>query len=172
MPVLRCTSKLLADIDDTPQAGLGGSSPIGDWYGHIFTIERRKCILFINESTLFVCMALNVVKADYRHLKPFFVELLGRTLLQEGFDKTEIALVVGLYEELTVGRTSNRSAVASLVNRVGDVKTIITYPYGLKDVDAVTITHLLNGRPMKPIGYRNGLEMMQAFVAQARHCED
>ena len=167
MPVLRCTSKLLADIDDTPQMGLGSPSPIGDWYGHIFTVERRKCILFVNEPTLFVCMALNVVKADYRHLKPFFVELLGRTLLQEGFDETEIALVVGLHEELAVGRTTNRSAIASLVNRVGDAKASIAYHGGLENVNIVAITHLLNGTPMKPIRYLNGLEMMKAFVAQA-----
>ena len=112
MPVLRCTSKLFTEIDDTPLKGPGTPSPIGDWYGNIFNIERRKCILFINERTLFVCLALNVVKADYRHLTPFFGELLGRTLLQEGFTEREAALVVGLHKELVVGRTTNRSAVA------------------------------------------------------------
>ena len=168
MPVLRCTSKLLADIDDTPLMDPGSSAPLGDWYGHVFTVERRKCILFINEPTLFVCLALNVVKADYRHLKPFFVELLGRTLLQEGFEGTEIVLVVSLHEELTVDRTTNRSTVASLNNRVGDAKTILAYDGGLENVDVVTLTHLLNDTPMKPIRYSKGLEMMKAFVARAR----
>jgi hypothetical protein len=31
----------------------------GDWYGHIFTIERRKCVMVINEPTLFVGPAVD-----------------------------------------------------------------------------------------------------------------
>ena len=73
MPVLRCTSKLLADIDDPPLAdSASSSSPLGDWYGHLFTIDRRKCVMFINEPTLFVCLVFDVVKADYRDSGPFF----------------------------------------------------------------------------------------------------
>jgi hypothetical protein len=38
MPVLRCTSKLLADIDDVASAATMAPSPLGDWYGNIFSI--------------------------------------------------------------------------------------------------------------------------------------
>ena len=71
MPFLRCTSKLLADIDDLPSME-SPVSPLGDWYGHLFTIDRRKCLMFINEPTLFVCPIFDVVKADYRDIAPLF----------------------------------------------------------------------------------------------------
>jgi hypothetical protein len=81
MPILRCTSKLLKEIDDSPTVdAVPSSSPLGDWYGHLFTVERRKCIIFINEPTLFVCIACNLLKADYRSIKPFFAKLLMQTL--------------------------------------------------------------------------------------------
>lgn len=85
MLVIHCTSKLLADIDDPPVVAAVEPSPIGDWCGHIFTVERRKCILFINERTLFVCLAIGVVKSDYRWIAQFFLDLLERSLAQEGF---------------------------------------------------------------------------------------
>ena len=94
MPVIRCTSKLLADIDDPPVVAAIAPSAIGDWYSHIFTIERRKGILFINEQTLFVCLAIGITKSDYRRIVPFFLDLLGRTLRQEGFSKEEAAWVL------------------------------------------------------------------------------
>ena len=82
MPVICCTSKLLADIDDPPLADFAAlpTSPLGDWYGHLFSVDRRKCIIFINEPTLFVCPAFGLVKADYRHIKPFFIDVLTWTL--------------------------------------------------------------------------------------------
>ena len=100
MPVIRCTSKLLAEIDDPPMADWAAvaSSSIGDWYGSIFTIERRKCILFINEPTLFVCLAIGVTKSDYRQIVPCFLDLLGRTLRQEGFNEDEVVWVLGLHK--------------------------------------------------------------------------
>ena len=72
MPVIRCTSKLLAEIDDPPTADSAVVAPslIGDWYGNIFTIERRKCILFINEPTLFVCLSIGVTKVGLSANRP------------------------------------------------------------------------------------------------------
>ena len=168
MPTIRCTSKLLAGIDDSSLADSTGStpSPLGDWYGNIFTIDRRKCIIFINESTLFVCLTIGVTKSDYRHIVPFFVDALAQTLRNEGFTESQVALVLSLHSDLTVGRTQNRSTIASLNNRVLDTKHIIWYDGGLASCDAATVTHLLNETPMRPVGYSNGLEQMKSFLAE------
>ena len=80
MPVIRCTTKLLAEIDDPVDSTPSTPSPFGDWYGHLFTIDRRKCILFINEPTLFVCFASGVTKARYRQIVPFFRDVLKSSL--------------------------------------------------------------------------------------------
>jgi len=166
MPVIRCTSKLLADIDDSPMAALAASasSAIGDWYGHIFTIERRKSILFISEQTLFVCLAIGVTKSDYRRIIPFFLDLLGRTLRQEGFSEDEATWVLDQHENLAVGRTHDRSALGSLNNRITDAKCLIKYEGGLDHCDVPALAHLLNETPMKPIGYSKGLEQMKRLV--------
>ena len=169
MPVIRCTSKLLDAIDDPPVADSTAvaPSPIGDWYGHIFTVERRKGILFINELTLFVCLAIGVTKLDYRRIVPFFFDLLGRTLHQEGFNEAEAAWILGLHKNMAIGRTLNRSTIASLNNRIGDTRCIIQYEGGLENCDVAVLAHLLNDTPMKPIGYSKGLEQMKRLVTAA-----
>jgi hypothetical protein len=170
MPVIRCTSKLLANIDDPPVAAAAvASSAIGDWYSHIFTVERRKAILFINEPTLFVCLAIGVTKLDYRRIIPFFLDLLKRTLHQEGFDKDEAAWVLDQHKILAVGRTHDRSVLGSLNNRITDAKCIIEYKDGLDHCDMLALTHLLNETPMGPIGYSNGLEQMKILVVEGLH---
>jgi len=168
MPVIRCTTKLLDAIDDSPLPipELVPPSPTGDWYGHIFGLERRKCILFIHEPTLFVCLALDVTKAAYRHIAPFFLNLLDRTLRHEGFSETERTWLLSQHRELPVGRTRNRSTLGSLNNRITDTKLIIQHQGGLDCCDVGMLNHLLNGTPMKPIRYRNGLEQMRALVSR------
>ncbi|MGD0900082.1 MAG: hypothetical protein ABR915_19785 [Thermoguttaceae bacterium] len=107
------------------ESSMPGPSPLGDWYGHLFTIERRKCILFINEPTLLVCLACGVVKADYRQIVPFFIKVLTWMLRNEMFSEDESGLILGLHKDLTVGRTLNRSTVGALNNRVANTKDMI-----------------------------------------------
>ena len=111
MPILRCTTKLLADIDDVPQAE-SSPSPLGDWYGHLFTIDRRKCLMFINEPTLFVCPIFDVRKADYRDIAPLFRKVLAWALRETQFPEDDVAWILNLHEDLAIGRTVNRSTVA------------------------------------------------------------
>jgi len=165
MPILRCTNKLLADIDDPPLADAAPSaSPLGDWYGHLFAADRRKCIMFINEPTLFVCPAFGLLKADYRDIAPFFRDLLTWTLRVTFFPENEVAWIVELHRELKVGRTVNRSTAASLNNRIANAKATFLWQGGFGCCDLAALAVLLNQTPMKPIGYSNGYEQMRKLV--------
>ena len=168
MPVLRLTSKLLAEIDDLPQSGDSAKpSPLGDWYGHIFTIERRKCLIFINEQTLFVCPALGMAKAGYRQIVPFFKGVLAAALRIMRFSEKQAKWILSKHEELQIGRAVDRSVIGSLNNRVADAKFRVAWDGGLDLCDIGALTTELNQTPMKPIGYSNGLERMQMAVEGA-----
>lgn len=167
MPILRCTSKLLKEIDESPAVDSApSSSPLGDWYGHLFTVERRKCIIFINEPTLFVCIAFNLLKADYRNIRPFFVKLLIRTLYTVDCANKHIEWILKVHEELPIGKTCNRSTLGSLNNRVADAKAFIQYHGGLEHCNLEIVANALNDTPMAPIGYSKGREQMERLVAK------
>ena len=168
MPVLRLTTKLLAGIDDEPSPdGKATSSPLGDWYGHIFTAERRKCIMFINEPTHFVCPVLGVVKADYRQIVPFFKSALVGALRIMKFSQQEQKWILSQQEEIRIGRATNRSTMGSLNNRIADTKYMIPYDGGFDVCDIGNLTTMLNETPMKPIGYSFGIEEMRRTVERA-----
>lgn len=166
MPSLRLTSKLLSGIDDAPSPDETVLSPLGDWYGHIFTIDRRKCILFINEPTLFVSMTCWVVKSHYRQIVPFFLEMLTLNLRTHFFRDDEIAFILAQHRNMGVGRAQDRTMIGSLNNRIADAKTMIAWQGGFGVCDWQEINFSLNKTPMKPIGYRFGLEQMRALVAR------
>ncbi len=167
MPVLRLTAKLLAEIDDQPSMDSAvASSPFGDWYGHIFTVERRKCVMFINEPTLFVCLALGVVRSDYRQIIPFFVGVLTHALRTVGFNETEINWVFAKHKEIAIGRATNRSTLSFLSNRVTDIRTHFAWHLGFELSDCGTVTRWLNEMPMKPIGYAPAIKQMRRMVEE------
>ena len=165
MPVLRLTSKLLAEIDDEPLPDSAAKpSALGDWYGHIFTVERRKCIMFINEPTLFVCPALGVTKSDYRKIILFFLGVLAHALRTTGFNEREINWILAGHKNISVGCATNRSMLGSLNSRVTDIRTHFAWHLGFETCDFGSAAKLLNETPMKSIGYSNGLEQMRRVV--------
>jgi uncharacterized protein DUF6933 len=165
MPVLRLTSKLFAEIDDEPSPDSAAApSPFGDWYGHIFTVERRKCIMFLNEPTLFVCPALGVVKADYRRIVPFLFGVLKQALRTMRFSKKEIDWILGRRKDFAIGRATNLSTLGSLNNRVMDIRTHFAWHLGFETCDFGSVTRRLNEMPLKPIGYATAIEQMWSVV--------
>jgi hypothetical protein len=165
MPVLRLTSQLLAELDVQPSPdSTAASLPIGDWYGHVFTVERRKCVMFVNEPTLFVCPALGVVKSDYRQIILFFIGVLAQALRTMGFNKREINWIFAKHKGMAIGRATNRSTLGSLNNRVTDIKSHFARHLGFENCDIGSVTKWLNETPMKPIGYANGFEQMRRVV--------
>jgi hypothetical protein len=166
--MLRLTSKLLSDIDDSLSPDDAAiSSPLGDWYGHIFIVERKKCIVFINEPTMFVSLACGVVKADYRKIVPFFLKHLEAALRNEAFGQNQIDFILGLHTNFGIGKTSNRTTVGALNNRIADTKMILAVNGGFANCNCGEINKALNETPMKPVHFSNGLDEMTAFLERA-----
>jgi hypothetical protein len=65
---------------------------------------------------------------------------------------------------MAVGRTQDRSTIASLNNRISNAKCIIRFDGGLGYCDDGKLAHLLNNTPMKPIQYSSGLEQIARLI--------
>ncbi len=69
MQVIHCTKKLLTEL-----GALGSKIPpehaygfFGPWHANLIRIERRKCILFTNDRTLYSFLVAGVKKKDDFH---------------------------------------------------------------------------------------------------------
>lgn len=111
MRLIHCTRKLLKELDvplvepdKIPQPTEG----LGNWYANLLRIERRKCILFTNEKTLYTFLIPKVLKANLKNIEEEFLINLSYNLQSEGFGIEGIKRVMQEYQQIGFAKTSNR----------------------------------------------------------------
>jgi len=66
MRIIHCTRKLLKEIDVPlvePDKIPSPTEGLGNWYANLLRIDRRKCLLFTNEKSLYTFLIPKVLKA-------------------------------------------------------------------------------------------------------------
>jgi hypothetical protein len=76
MRIIHCTRKLLKELDvpliepdNIPQTTKG----LGNWYANLLRIDRRKCLLFTNDKTLYTFLNPKVLKANLKNIEEEFL---------------------------------------------------------------------------------------------------
>ena len=68
MRLLHCTQKLLKELGkpplQNPDTSPENSEGLGNWYANLLRIDRRKCLLFTNEKTLYTFLIPKVLKTQ------------------------------------------------------------------------------------------------------------
>lgn len=87
MQIIRCTQKLIKDMG-LKKTDLSTSEPIfsylGSWHANLLHIDGKKCVLFVNNKTLFNFIVPNVKRQEIKNLSDMFNEHLIYTLSSEG----------------------------------------------------------------------------------------
>lgn len=66
--ILHCTQKLLKELGNPPlQTPDVLTTGLGNWYANLLVIDRRKCVLFTNEKTLYSFLLPNVKKENLKN---------------------------------------------------------------------------------------------------------
>ncbi|MHA2061366.1 MAG: DUF6933 domain-containing protein, partial [Candidatus Sifarchaeia archaeon] len=87
MRIIHCTQKILKILKrDITQAEKIPSNPkgLGNWYANLLWFNRKKCILFTNEKTLYTFLIPKVVKHNLDDIETEFVIHLAKNLQYEG----------------------------------------------------------------------------------------
>ncbi len=84
MAIIRCTAKLLKELEVNQLTGDRQSPSLWDWHANLVRIERKKWVLFTNDQTLYSFF----VRFAKRPLPLEFVEMfrlcLFKSLMGEG----------------------------------------------------------------------------------------
>jgi len=71
MTLIHCTAKLIKELVN-PSLQTPATEPntesLGNWYANLLMIDRRKCILFTNEKTLYSFMIPKVKKENLTNI--------------------------------------------------------------------------------------------------------
>ena len=152
MRLIHCTQKLLKELDVTPvdlTSYTRDSEGLGNWYAHLIRIDKRKCILFTNEKTLYSFLIPQVVKSNLINIKNEFIAHLVFNLQKDGFGIDVINMVRQEYGEIGFARTANRSVIGSMNEFAFEYKFLIMRDGGIENTKILEVNTKINQIPMK-----------------------
>jgi hypothetical protein len=169
MQLIRCTQKLLREIgikksdlvDDDPQFGY-----LRTWYANLIWIDRRKCVLFTNEGTLYSFLVGDIKKANLTKFDHLFLSNLRANLESEKFDSQIIDKVLKEYSEIAIGKTKSKSVLGSMNDLALLFKFNIQHNGGVMACDVIDINQKLNRVPMGAIDYSYSIEQLRTKLKQ------
>ena len=151
MAILRCTKKLLTELKAKPQQETISLNELGSWHANLLTIDRRKCILFTQDSTLYSFFVPGLKKPQFENFREVFGQNLFKNLLWENFSQNQIEIILDEHREIIIAKTNNRSVLGSMNDLAFQLKYRIAAMGGLSNVDLAELNHDLNRIPMSAI---------------------
>jgi len=152
MQMIRCTQKLLKELPMEPSEKVA-VLPSACWHANLLRIDRRKCLLFTHDTTLFSLFVPGVTKPDYRYFPDLFGQALFRTMRQFDFPQEKIESMLDQCRDVQIGRTNNRNVLGSMNDMKQMIELAVFDQGGLIETDMTELTHMLNHTPFKAIGY-------------------
>lgn len=163
MPLLiRCTHKLLAEIP----ARLADPAASGEgWHANLLRIERRKCVLFTHDATLYSVFVPGLKQPDFGHLDEVFGQRLFKAMRWDEFSQTQIERMLDACRTIRFARSNNRSVLGSMNELRFHIEVDVEDAGGLNRVDLAYLHHRLNRIPWSAVGYRYAVDCISGHLA-------
>ena len=169
MPLIRCTKKLQKEMGrkktDLHEVE-PGSSRLGSWHANLIHIDRRKCVLFVNDRTLFNFIVPDVGRAQIRELDVLFREYLQCVLAEEGIPESARQKTVAGYKEVAYANSNSKSVLGSMNDLAFHYKFHIQSEGGVHSYLVPSIIRKLNRMPMGALQYKHPIEAMRQLYEQ------
>ncbi len=164
MPLIRCTQKLLKELDVMPEEKNFPNEVLGEWHANLLLIQRRKCVLFTNSKTLFSFLVTGLRKADFKHLDEIFRQSCFKQMLYEGIPQNQFEKVLAENEEIIYGKTNNRSVLGSMNDFTKMIKFDVEDARHVDNLNLYKVNKELNQIPMSAIEYKSGNKMLREIL--------
>ena len=158
--ILRCTSKLLAQLGSRSVALVDAPPADDDWYVNLLWIDGKKCLLLTHAGTLFPAFVPAVRKADLRQLGQFLSGVIATELRSEGLPPGILGPLDP--ENARLAKTASRSILGFMNDSAYHCEYAIEAHGGLNHCD----TDGLNYRLRRTLHNRGGYIQPMDLVAQ------
>jgi hypothetical protein len=152
MARIYCTRKLqdfIGEVKEELPENLNGIS-MNDWNAHLFFIDKKKCLIFMNNLTFYTLFVTGILKKDLKDIDTIFYTRLREQLISDRIINGS-ELPESVFSELkpTFYKTINNKKVIGRVNDFVSVfKIHCSYKYGsLKDMNVVFENRIINETP-------------------------
>ncbi|MFC1965576.1 DUF6933 domain-containing protein [Chloroflexota bacterium] len=165
MGIIRCTAKLLAELKTKPTNGLSQSSAWCDWHANLLWVDRKKCVLFTNNPTLYSFFLPSIKKSILKNFEEVFRLSLFKSLIAEGFAEPQVEYVLRQHQHIVIAKTNSRSILGSMNDLAFQIKSMISATGGLANADLSEINRHLNRIPMSAIKYKVSIDELKRLLA-------
>ena len=133
---------------DADTASFAQPSILGDWNGHLFTVNRRKCIVLVNNISYYAVFLMNILKKDLLCFPDLFRSKLLQQLTSDKVITDEAYSSITEYlGQLQLKRTNNDRKALGTINEFIFLFKAHCESRAFESIDCSTINHYINTSP-------------------------
>lgn len=169
MPTIHLTQKLQKELGISPADLVQveeADTPFAEWYAHVFLINRKKQVIFVERQTLFSFTLPDVSRKDLRErLEELFEKGLGKALFVEGANGAVVkAVMEACRGEIRFTKTQDRQMIASTTEFIRHYKWSVEDGYSFQEADQRNRRLPGRGFPDKSQKYKFPIEVFAQAV--------
>jgi hypothetical protein len=151
--IIHSSQKLATKLTGVSPTPLEESSPLGSWHGHLFTLDRRQCVMFIHDATRYALFLPGLRKEQFAVLgERWFRPLYLATLAAFGCPDTQIKKVELALGPVRFDTAIDRSVQGSLRVARLDLEAWLYDVPNVMDLDPLAVSCRLSHRPATVFG--------------------
>jgi hypothetical protein len=151
--ILHCSQKLAAKLPAVSSTPLEETSPLGSWHGHLFTLDRRQCVMFVHDATRYALFLPGLRKEDFAVLgERWFRPLYLATLAVFGCPDAQIKKVELAIGPIRFDTATDRSVQGSLRVAKQDLEALVYAVPNVMELDPLAVSCRLSDRPASVYG--------------------
>lgn len=147
--IIHCSKNLAAKLADASPTALEETSPLGSWHAHLFTIDRRQCVMFCHDATRYTLFLPGLRKEHFTELgSKWFRSLYLATLAVFGCPSAQIKKVELAIGPIRFDTATDRSVQGSLRIARQDMEAWVARVPNVMDLDPMAVSCELSHRPV------------------------
>lgn len=146
--IIHCSKKLAAKLPGVSDARLDEDSPLGSWHAHLFTLDRRQCVMFCHDESRYCLFLAGLRKPHFAELgSKWFRQLFTASLAVIGCPDSQIRKVTLMLGPIRFDTATDRSVQGSINIARRDLEALSFRVSNVMELDPLAVSAHLNGRP-------------------------
>lgn len=166
MQLIRCTQKLFKELRRSPTGDEPLFSFLGSWHANVIRINRKKCVLFTNDKTLFSIFSAGLKRPQFDRLDEVFRLECQKRLVTEGFSASQVEKALSEYQQIDFAKTNSRSVLGVMNDIVYQIQVRIEMNGGLANTKLDAVNHEINRIPSGVLKYGYSIDHLSEMLNQ------
>jgi hypothetical protein len=146
--IVHCTQKLAARLPEVSATPLAETSPLGSWHAHLYSYDRRQCVMFCHDESRYILFLPGLVKSHFTELGRMHRELYLASLMTQGVNESLLARVALALGPAQFDRNTDRSVLGSMRVADIDLSWLMQDVANVMESDPLVNSLHLNERPL------------------------